>query len=65
MASFESQRASIPTGAPAWITAELVEETLRVWQPYYAHPLTVEEAIDIMQAVGQLVKVLSCESSQS
>jgi hypothetical protein len=64
MANSESQRVTVPLGAPAWISAALIEETLRVWQPYYANPLTVEDAIDIMQAVGQLVKVLSCESSR-
>jgi hypothetical protein len=64
MANSESQRVTVPAGAPAWISVALIEETVRVWQPYYANPLTVEDAIDIMQAVGQLVKVLSCESSQ-
>ena len=65
MSNAESQRVIVPPGAPAWITAELLKETVRVWQPYYAQPLTVEDAIDIMQAVGQLVTVLSCESSRS
>lgn len=65
MANSENKSIVVPPGAPAWISAALIEETLRVWQPYYAHPLTVEDAIDIMQAVGQLVTVLSCESSRS
>jgi hypothetical protein len=60
----EFQPNAVPAGAPAWVTKQLVEQTLRVWQPYYTHPLTVEDAIDIMQAVGQLVRVLSCEGSQ-
>ena len=64
MAYSESQRVTVPPGAPAWISAELIEETLRVWQPYYTGPLTTEDAIDIMQAAGQLVEVLSCKKSQ-
>jgi hypothetical protein len=31
MANSESQR--VPASAPAWISAELIEKTLRVWQP--------------------------------
>lgn len=63
MANSEPQRVAISLGAPAWISAELIEETMRVWQPYYADPLTVEDAIGIMQAVGQLVQAISSESS--
>lgn len=57
MSHTDSQR--VPANAPAWVSAALIEETLRVWQPYYANPLTVEDAIDMMQAVGQLVEMLS------
>jgi hypothetical protein len=53
----------VPQGSPAWISAELIEETLRVCQPYYANPLTIEDAIDMMQAVGQLVGILSHKKS--
>lgn len=65
MAHSENNSTVVPPGAPAWVTATLVEHTLRVWQPYYANPLTVEDAIDIMQAVGQLVTLLSHERSQA
>lgn len=41
------------------MTSELVEQTIRVWQPYYASPLTIEDAVDIMQAAGQLFDVLA------
>ena len=44
---------------PAWITADLIAETLRVWQPYYAPPLTPEDAIGILLNVGNLFGVLS------
>ena len=51
----------IPAAAPAWVTKQLVEQTLRVWQPYYAQPLTIEDAIDIMQAAAGLFKALAYE----
>ena len=44
---------------PAWITDKLIELTLRVWQPYYRHPLTRPEAVDILLRVGQLFRVVS------
>ena len=50
---------AVPAGLPAWITADLIAETLRVWQPYYAQPLTPEEAIGILLNVGNLFGVLS------
>jgi hypothetical protein len=43
------------------MSAELIEETLRVWQPYYADPLTVDDAVDIMQAAAGLFKALAHE----
>ena len=64
MANSENDSIVVPPGAPAWATATLIEHTIRVWQPYYANPLTVEDAIDMMQAVGQLVTLLSQESVQ-
>jgi hypothetical protein len=48
----------IVPGAPTWITRELVEDTLRVWQPYYQDPLTTEDAVSILVNVGALLDVL-------
>ncbi len=56
-----NQHFHVPPGLPAWVTAELIEQTIVVWQPYYANPLTVEDAVDIMQAAGQLLKTLAIE----
>lgn len=56
-----NQQLRVPPGLPAWITAELIEQTIIVWQPYHANPLTVQDAVDIMQAAGQLFQVLACE----
>ncbi len=50
-------------GLPSWITPELISETIRSWQPYYAQPLTVQEAIGILLGVGNLFAVLSGSSS--
>jgi hypothetical protein len=62
MADSEDNSIAVPAGAPAWITTALVEQTIRVWQPYYVHPLTVDDALGIMQAAGRLIEVLSCEN---
>ena len=48
----------VPPGAPSWVTAELIAETLRVWQPYYRTPLTPEDALEMIIGVGQLFDVL-------
>lgn len=54
-----------PSGAvPSWVTDELVEQTIRVWQPYYAIPLTREDAIEMIQEVGRLLDVLAHKSSR-
>jgi hypothetical protein len=53
----------VPAGTPHWITAELIEATIRVWQPYYATILTPEEAVTMIQSVGQLYQALSSGSS--
>ena len=58
----EGARSSIvPAGTPDWITPELVEATIRVWQPYYAELLTPEESVTMILNVGRLYGVLSSE----
>ena len=52
----------VPAGAPDWITPELVEETIRVWQPYYKDVLTPEEAVTMILDVGRLFDALSSRS---
>ena len=42
----------IPKGAPPWITDQLIEKTLDVWQPYYSYRLTSEDALVIIKNVG-------------
>jgi len=52
----------VPAGTPDWITAELIEATIRVWQPYYAELLSPEEAVTMIQSVGRLYQALSSGS---
>jgi hypothetical protein len=60
----EGARPSIvPAGTPDWITPELVEKTIRVWQPYYQATLTPEEAVIMILNVGRLYQALSSGSS--
>ncbi|MCK4376250.1 MAG: hypothetical protein KAX19_13005 [Candidatus Brocadiae bacterium] len=54
-------KAEVPSGAPEWVTAQLLEEAIEVWQPYYEHELTVEDALEITLSVGRLGDVISAE----
>lgn len=54
----EAKASKQDTVLPSWITPELIEDTIRVWQPYYAEPLTQQDAIAILQNVGKLFDVL-------
>jgi hypothetical protein len=53
---------AVPYGAQSWVTPELIEHTIHVWQPYYKDPLTPDEALAIIQSVGYLIRTLSRES---
>ena len=55
----EDAKSILPAGAPDWITAELIEATIRVWQPYYEEVLTPEEAVTMILTVGRLFYALS------
>jgi hypothetical protein len=54
----------VPAGTPGWVTEALIELTIRVWQPYYAEPLTIDDALGIMQAAGRLLQVLGSEDQR-
>ena len=49
----------VPVGTPDWITPELVDATIRVWQPYYTDLLSPEEAVTMILSVGRLYQVFS------
>ena len=55
----EDATSIVPAGSPDWITAELIEATIRVWQPYYKEVLTPEEAVTMILTVGRLFDALS------
>ncbi len=57
-----AQPGIVPAGTPDWITPELIERTICVWQPFYAAILTPEEAVTMILNVGRLFDVLSSES---
>jgi hypothetical protein len=55
----EDATSIVPAGSPDWITPELIEATIRVWQPYYEEVLTPEEAVTMILTVGRLFDALS------
>lgn len=53
-------------GAPAWITPEILRETLDTFNPYYDNKLTPEDVLEICVNVGQLFELLySSETGRS
>jgi hypothetical protein len=48
----------VPAGTPAWVSADLIDHTIRVWEPYYGRRLTREDAVEILIAVGNLADAL-------
>lgn len=57
-----ASKSIVPAGAPDWITPELIEATIRTWQPYYQAILTPEEAVIMILNVGRLYQALSSGS---
>lgn len=51
--------ARIPAGAPSWVTADLIERTIKIWQPFYTNPLIPEDALEMIMGVDQLFSVVS------
>jgi hypothetical protein len=58
----EDAKSIVPAGSPDWITPELIEATIRVWQPYYEAILTPDDAVTMIMGVGRLFEVLSSRS---
>jgi hypothetical protein len=54
-----AQPGILPAGTPDWITPELVEQTVRVWQPFYQTLLTPEDAVTIILNVGRMFQAFS------
>jgi hypothetical protein len=51
------------TDTPAWITQELIADTIRIGQPYYTQPLTESDAVAMLRSVGNLFSNLSGAAS--
>lgn len=50
---------AVPADAPAWITPELIDHTIRTWQPFYGKAqLSPADAVQILVGVGRLLSVL-------
>ena len=49
---------SCPPGTPDWITAELIDRTVRVWQPHYRELLTTDDAVERLWNVRRLADIL-------
>jgi hypothetical protein len=45
-------------GLPDWVTEDWLRETIRVWQPYYEDPLTIQDAAEIIRNWDRLLSVL-------
>ena len=43
---------------PDWLSAELISQTLEVWQPRYRRTLTPDDAIEILLNVAALLDVV-------
>ena len=54
----------VPTGAPSWVTPELLQKTMEVWQPYYEQELIPEDALAIIMGAGQILDCLSTRPSK-
>lgn len=50
--------------APAWITEELIADTISTWQPYYDEPLTEQDAIEVLVNVGRLFDLLEADHAR-
>lgn len=56
---------SVRSNAPPWASQELIESTLRVWQPYYSVALTLDDAKQILFSVGRMIDLLGESTDES
>lgn len=48
----------VPPGTPPWITRELIDKTIFVWQRFYSDRLTAADAVEMLMSVSNLFGVL-------
>lgn len=58
-----SVRYVVPAGAPSWVTEELIELTLKTWQPFYPNQLIEQDALEMIMGVDQLFGIVSRDKS--
>ncbi|TWU62662.1 hypothetical protein V7x_43970 [Crateriforma conspicua] len=46
---------------PDWVSDELLQKTIEIWQPYYPNQLTRDDAIAIINNVGGVIDCLRRE----
>lgn len=63
-ASKVSDDISVPSGAPPWVTPELIAATLRTWQPRYHEKLTSLDALEILLNVARIFEILEERDEQ-
>jgi len=47
---------------PDWVSDDLLQKTVEIWQPYYPDQLTREDAIAIINNVGGVIDCLRREN---
>lgn len=60
---YDNSAPIVPPGAPRWITADLLADTMRVWGRYY-QDLTTDDAVAIIGTVGRLYDTLRRRSNE-
>ena len=56
--AMKSQSIKVPPGSPAWVTEEMIADTIRVWQPYRKEKITEVEALEMLMNVSRLFDAL-------
>ncbi|MEZ6064108.1 MAG: hypothetical protein R3B90_00015 [Planctomycetaceae bacterium] len=49
---------AVPPGTPAWISRDLIDKTISVWQRFYSTRLSAADAVEMLISVGNLFGVL-------
>lgn len=60
----EQDPGAVPPGTPAWITRDLIDKTISVWQRFYSARLSAADAVEMLISVGNLFGVLK-DSAQT
>ena len=57
-------KGGVPDGAPSWVTEELIEETIRVWQRFYEEPLASEQALALILTTSELLAAMEEQKNE-